>query len=98
MVLSNDTLRQRKSKYQAHKLECQALKWAVYEMFWDYLQFVWPTFLPIPFLTVITDNNPLTYIFSTAKLDAMPHQCKAELSFFFQFFFKSTASIVLQKL
>ena len=48
--------------YPAHKLEFLALKWAVCEKFHDYLygsEF-----------TARTDNNPLTYVLTSAKLDA----------------------------
>ena len=48
--------------YSAFKLEFLALKWAVTEKFSDYLT-------PNHF-TVLTDNNPLTHILTTAKLDA----------------------------
>ena len=49
--------------YPAHELEFLALKWAVTDRFHEYLyggQFA-----------VYTDNNPLTYILTSAKLDAM---------------------------
>jgi len=58
--------------YPAHKLEFLALKWAVTEKFHDYLyggNFV-----------VQTDNNPLTYVLSTAKLDATGHRWVAQLA------------------
>lgn len=62
------------SRYPAHKLEFLALKWAVVEKFCDYLygnQF-----------TVITDSNPLTYILTSAKLDATSYRWLAALSTF----------------
>ena len=49
--------------YDAHKLEFLALKWSITERFHEYLyggKF-----------DVYTDNNPLTYVLTTAKLDAM---------------------------
>ena len=58
--------------YPVHKLEFLALKWAVTDKFHDYLygnQF-----------TAFTDNNPLTYVLTTAKLDAMGHRWVAALS------------------
>jgi transposase InsO family protein len=58
--------------YSAHKLEFLALKWAISEKFHDYLygnKFV-----------VLTDNNPLTYILTSAKLDATGHRWLAALS------------------
>lgn len=60
------------SRYPAHKLEFLALKWSVCEKFHDYLygaSFV-----------VVTDNNPLTYLLTTAKLDAASHRWLAALS------------------
>jgi transposase InsO family protein len=58
--------------YPAHKLEFLALKWAVTDKFHDYLYGA--TF------TVKTDNNPLTYILSSAKLDATTQRWVAQLS------------------
>ena len=60
--------------YPAHKLEFLALKWAVtdklrYYLFGDSFK-------------VCTDNNPLTYVFTTAKLDAIWHRWVAELANF----------------
>ena len=60
--------------YPAHKKEFLALKWAVTKKFDDYLyggKF-----------TVITDNNPLTYVMSSAKLDAIGYRWLAALSTF----------------
>ena len=45
------------AKYHSSKLEFLALKWAITEQFREYLQYR-------PF-TVLTDNNPLTYILTT---------------------------------
>ena len=58
--------------YPAHKLEFLPLKWAVTKKFSDYLygcQF-----------QVFTDNNPLTYVQTTANLDATGHRWLAALS------------------
>jgi hypothetical protein len=60
--------------YPAHKLEFLALKWAVTEKFYDYLYG--------HNFTVLTDNNPLTYVLSSAKLDATGHRWLAALSTF----------------
>ena len=49
-----------------------ALKWAVTEQFREYLQYQ-------PF-TVQMDNNPLTYILTTPKLDALGHHWVAALA------------------
>lgn len=58
--------------YPAHKLEFLALKWACTKKFHDYLY--GNTF------EVYSDNNPLTYVLSTAKLDASGHRWLAELA------------------
>lgn len=52
-----------------------ALKWAVCEKFRDYLYYA-------PHFTIYTDNNPLTYVMSTAKLNAVGHRWVVELSDF----------------
>ncbi|KAK7909418.1 hypothetical protein WMY93_014102 [Mugilogobius chulae] len=62
------------SRYPAHKLEFLALKWSVTEKFQDYLYGAE--------FTVVTDNNPLTYILTSAKLDATSHRWLAALSTF----------------
>ena len=62
------------SRYPAHKLEFLALKWSVTEKFKDYLY-------GCPF-TVVTDSNPLTYLLTTAKLDATSYRWLAALSTF----------------
>ena len=49
-----------KSHYPAHKLEFLSFKWA--EKFYEYLYG--------SAFDVYTDNNPLTYVFKMAKLDA----------------------------
>ena len=54
------------AKYHSSKLEFLALKWAITEQFREYLQYR-------PF-TVLTDNNPLTYILTTPNLDALGHR------------------------
>ncbi|KAJ8044512.1 hypothetical protein HOLleu_07281 [Holothuria leucospilota] len=58
--------------YPAHKLEFLALKWAVTSKFSDYLY-------GTKFL-VVTDNNPLTYVLTSAKLDATSHRWLAALA------------------
>ena len=45
-----------------HKLEFLALKWSIMERFHEYLYG--------GHFEVYTDNNPLTYILTTTKLDA----------------------------
>ena len=58
--------------YPAHKREFLALKWAVVDKFHDYLY--------MNKCDVYTDSNPLTYVLSTAKLDATGHRWLAHLT------------------
>ena len=60
------------TRYAVHKLEFLALKWAVTEKFHEYLYG--------SKFTVHTDNNPLTYVLSTAKLDATGQRWVASLA------------------
>ena len=71
------TLTVAEKNYKLHygKLEFLALKWAVSEKFRDYLFYA-------PHFTVYTDNNPLTYVLSTAKLNAVGHRWVGELADF----------------
>jgi len=62
------------TRYPAHKLEFLALKWAVTSKFHDHLygrKF-----------SVLTDNNPLKYVMTTAKLDAIGQRWVSQLSAF----------------
>ena len=58
--------------YPVHKLEFLALKWAITDEFHEYLYGAE--------FQVYTDNNPLTYVLTTAKLDATGHRWVAALS------------------
>ncbi len=71
------TLTAAERNYHLHsgKLEFLALKWAVCEKFRDYLFYA-------PHFTIYTDNNPLTYVMTTAKLNAVGHRWVGELSDF----------------
>lgn len=71
------TLTAAEKNYHLHsgKLEFLALKWAITEKFRDYLYYA-------PFFTVYSDNNPLTYVLSTAKLNATGCRWVAELADF----------------
>lgn len=62
VAYASRSLTKSECNYSAYKLEFLALKWAVTEKFADYLA--------LKHFTVLTDNNPLTYILTTAKLDA----------------------------
>ncbi len=59
-------------RYPTHQLEFLALKWAVVDTFHDYLY-------GLKFI-VRTDNNPLTYVLTTAKLNATGHRWLAALA------------------
>ena len=59
------SLTKAESNYPAHKLEFFILKWAVVETFHEYLYG--------STLDVYTDNNSLTYMLTTVKLDAARH-------------------------
>ena len=61
------------SNYPTHKLEFLALKWTICEKFHEYL------YGSTPF-EVYTDNNPLTYVLTTAKLDACGQRWVAKLA------------------
>ncbi len=58
------------TRYPIHQLEFLALKWAVVDKFHDYLYGA----------QVMTDNNPLTYVLSSAKLNATGHRWLAALA------------------
>ena len=65
IAYASRSLNKAESHYPAHKLEFLTLKWAVVEKFHKYLY--GSTF------DVHTNNNPLTYVLTTAKLDAASH-------------------------
>ena len=60
------------AKYHSSKLEFLAFQWAITEQFREYLQYR-------PF-TVLTDNNPLTYVLMTPNLDTLGHRWVAALA------------------
>ena len=62
MAYASRVLSHTEAKYPAHKLEFLALKSAVTDRFHEYLY--------SGKFEVYTDNNPLTYLLTTAKLDA----------------------------
>ena len=75
IAYASRALTKSEERYPAHKLEFLCLKWSVCDKFNDYL---WgaPKFL------VRTDNNPLTYVLTSAKLDATGHRWLAALASF----------------
>ena len=64
-------------RYHSNKQEILALKWAVTEQFHEYLSLYGKNRNEF---VVCTDNNPLTYIFSTANLDAAGQRWVAHLT------------------
>ena len=71
IAYASRTLNQAEKNYPAYKLEFLALKWAVTSRFHEYLYREF---------TVYTDNNPLTYVLTSAKLDAMGQRWIAALA------------------
>ena len=71
------TLTPAERNYHMHsgKLEFLALKWSVTEKFSDYLHYGPP-------FEVVTDNNPLTYVLTSAKLNATGLRWVARLADF----------------
>ena len=63
IAYASHTLSKSGRNYNAHKLEFLALKWVVTDCFHEYLY--GGTF------DVFMDNNPLTYILTSVKLDAI---------------------------
>ena len=71
------TLTPAEKRYHLHscKLEFLALKWSICDEFRDLLYYA-------PSFTVYTDNNPLTYVMKSAKLNTTGHCWVADLSTF----------------
>ena len=74
VAFGSRSLKPAEKKYHSSRLEFLALKWAVTEHFEEYLRFG-------PF-TVRTDNNPLTYVLTTGKLNACGIRWAQELASF----------------
>lgn len=68
------SLSKSEKNYSAYKLEYLALKWAVTEKYSDYLTGVQ--------FTVLTDNNQLTHVLTSAKLDATGERWASALGHF----------------
>ena len=62
IAYASRTLSKSERNYPAYKLKFLALKWSVCDRFYEYLYGA--------NFEVFTDNNPLTYILTPAKLDA----------------------------
>ena len=82
IAYASRTLSKSIMNYDTYKLEFLALKWSITERFHEY-------FYGGPF-EVYTDNNPLTYILTTATLDATGQRWVASLANYnFKIFYKS---------
>ena len=82
IAYASRSLSKTEKNYDAHKLQFLALKWSVTEHFHEYLyggKF-----------DVYTDNNPLTYVLTPAKLDATGQRWIASLANYdFKIFYHS---------
>ena len=82
IAYASRTLSKSERNYDTHKLEFLALKLSIMERFHEYLYG--------GHFEVYTDNNPLTYILTTAKLDATGQRWIASLANYnFEIFCKS---------
>ena len=82
IAYASRTLSKTERNYDAHKLEFLALKWSVTLWFHEYL--CGGTF------KVQTDNNPITFVLTSAELDVMGQQCIASLgNYEFKIFYQS---------
>ena len=72
ITYASHSLKKSEWKYHSSRLEFLALKWAITDQFHKYLY--GGTF------EVHSDNNPLTYVLNTAKLDAMGQRWVASLA------------------
>ena len=62
IAYASRTLSKSEKNYDTHKLEFFILKWVITDRFQEYLYG--------GNIEVFTDNNPLTYLLTMAKLDA----------------------------
>ena len=74
LLMGANLLTKAERNYHSGKTEFLALKWAVTDHFKEYLIYQ-------PFV-ICTDNNPLSYLFTTPNLDACGHQWVASLDNF----------------
>ena len=72
IAYASQTLSKSERKYHSHKLEFLALKWVITEWFHEYVY--------SGKFEVHTDNNPLTYILTSAKLYATGQRWVASLA------------------
>ena len=77
IAYASRVMNETEQRYHSNKQEFLALKWAVTEQFHEYLS---PYEKNRNEFVVCTDNNPLTYSFSSANLDAAGQQWVAHLT------------------
>ena len=77
IAYASRVMNETEQRYHSNKQEFLTLKWAVTEQFHEYLS---PYGKNRNEFVVSTDNNPLTYIFSSANLDAAGQQWVAHLA------------------
>ena len=77
IAYSSRVMNETEQRYHSSKQEFLALKWVVTEQFHEYLS---PYRKNRNEFVVHTDNNPLTYIFSSANLDAAGQRWVARLA------------------
>ena len=80
------SLTKSETEYPVHKLKFLCLKWAITDQFYEYLYG--------NMFDVYTDNNPLTYVLTTAKLDGMGHRWITGPNYNFHIHYKSIKSNV----
>ena len=77
ITYASHVINETEQRYHSNKQEFLALKWAITEQFHEYLS---PYGKNRNRFVVRTDNNPLTYIFSSANLDAAGQRWVAHLA------------------
>ena len=77
IAYASHVMNETEQRYHLNKQELLALKWAITEQFHEYLS---PYGKNRNEFVVHTDNNPLTYIFSSANLDAAGQRWVAHLA------------------
>ena len=77
ITYASSVMNETEQRYHSNKQEFLSLKWAVTEQFHEYFS---PYGKNRNEFVVHTDNNPLTYIFSSANLDAAGQQWVAHLT------------------
>ena len=75
IAYASRTLNAAEGNYHSNKLEFLCMKWAICESFRDYLYYAKQ-------FSVITDNNPLTHVLSTPRLNATSQRWVSSLADF----------------